>query len=35
MDGRSTTRCFTLLGGNLVTWKNEKQNVVARSSTKA
>ncbi|WKA11440.1 hypothetical protein VitviT2T_028937 [Vitis vinifera] len=31
-DRRSTSGYFTFVGGNLVTWKNKKQNVVARSS---
>ena len=31
MDRRSTTGYCTFLGGNLVTWRNKKQNVVARS----
>ncbi|RVW66682.1 Retrovirus-related Pol polyprotein from transposon RE1 [Vitis vinifera] len=29
---RSTSGYFTFVGGNLVTWKRKKQNVVARSS---
>lgn len=32
VDKRSTTEYCTFLGGNLVTWRNKKQNVVARSS---
>ncbi|RVW25573.1 Retrovirus-related Pol polyprotein from transposon RE1 [Vitis vinifera] len=31
-DRRSTSSYFTFVGGNLVTWKSKKQNVVARSS---
>ncbi|RVW41891.1 Retrovirus-related Pol polyprotein from transposon RE1 [Vitis vinifera] len=31
-DKRSTSSYFTFVGGNLVTWKSKKQNVVARSS---
>lgn len=34
-DRRSTSGYFTFLGGNLVTWKSKKQNVVARSSAEA
>ncbi|RVW66052.1 Retrovirus-related Pol polyprotein from transposon RE1 [Vitis vinifera] len=34
-DRRSTSRYFTFVGGNLVTWKSKKQNVVARSSAEA
>ncbi|XP_068304271.1 secreted RxLR effector protein 161-like [Pyrus communis] len=34
-DRRSTTGYFTFVAGNLVTWRNKKQNVVARSTTKA
>ncbi|XP_052185323.1 uncharacterized protein LOC127796967 [Diospyros lotus] len=33
-DRRSTSRYCTFVGGNLVTWRNKKQNVVARSSAK-
>ena len=35
MDRRSTIGYCTFLGGNLVTWRNKKQNVVARSSTES
>ncbi|KAL6323460.1 hypothetical protein AAG906_039030 [Vitis piasezkii] len=31
-DRRSTSGYFTFVGGNLVTWKIKKRNVVARSS---
>ena len=34
-DRRSTTGFCTFVGGNLVTWKSKKQNVVARSSAEA
>ncbi|RVW69129.1 Retrovirus-related Pol polyprotein from transposon RE1 [Vitis vinifera] len=34
-DRRSTFGYFTFVGGNLVTWKSKKQNVVARSSAEA
>nr|CAN70109.1 hypothetical protein VITISV_001696 [Vitis vinifera] len=34
-DRRSTSGYFTFVGGNLVTWKSKKQNVVTRSSAKA
>ncbi|RVW83369.1 Retrovirus-related Pol polyprotein from transposon TNT 1-94 [Vitis vinifera] len=34
-DRRSTSGYFTFVGGNLVTWKSKKQNVIARSSTEA
>ena len=32
-DRRFTSGYFIFVGGNLVTWKSKKQNVVARSST--
>ena len=35
VDRRSTSGCCTFLGGNLVTWRSKKQNVVAWSSAKA
>jgi hypothetical protein len=34
-DRRSTLGYFTFVGGNLVTWRSKKQNVVARSSAEA
>ncbi|RVX13689.1 Retrovirus-related Pol polyprotein from transposon RE1 [Vitis vinifera] len=34
-DRRSTSGYFTFVGGNLVTWKSKKQNVVACSSAEA
>ena len=34
-DRRSTSGYFTLVGGNLVTWKSKKQEVVALSSAEA
>ena len=34
-DRRSTSSYFTFVGGNLVTWKSKKHNVVARSSVEA
>ncbi|RVW51857.1 Retrovirus-related Pol polyprotein from transposon TNT 1-94 [Vitis vinifera] len=34
-DRRSTSGYFTFVGGNLMTWKSKKQNVVARSSAEA
>ncbi|RDY14081.1 putative mitochondrial protein, partial [Mucuna pruriens] len=34
-DRRSTSGYCTYVWGNLVTWRNKKQNVVARSSAKA
>ena len=34
-DRRSTSGYFTFVGGNLVTWKSKKQNVITHSSAKA
>ena len=34
-DRRSTSGYCTFVGGNLVTWRSKKQNVVARSSAEA
>jgi len=34
-DRRSTSDYFTLVGGNLVTWRSKKQKVVALSSAEA
>jgi len=34
-DRRSTSGYFTLVGGNLVTWRSKKQKVVALSSAEA
>ena len=34
-DKRSTSGYFTFVGGNLVTWRSKKQNVVALSSAEA
>jgi hypothetical protein len=34
-DRRSTSGYCTFVGGNLVTWRSKKQNVVARSTAKA
>ncbi|CAL8998460.1 unnamed protein product [Prunus brigantina] len=34
-DRRSTSGYFTFVGGNLVTWRSKKQNVVSRSSAKS
>jgi Reverse transcriptase (RNA-dependent DNA polymerase) len=35
MDRKSTAGYFTFVGGNLVTWKSKKQNVVALSSAES
>ena len=34
-DRKSTSGYFTLVGGNLVTWKTKKQKVIALSSVEA
>ena len=34
-DRRTTSYYFTFVGGNLMTWKSKKQNIVALSSTEA
>jgi len=34
-DRMSTAGYFTFVGGNLVTWRSKKQQVVARSSAEA
>ena len=34
-DRQSTSRCFTFVGGKLVTWRSKKHAVVAKSSAKA
>ena len=35
VDRRATSGYCTFLGGNLVTWRSKKQNVVARSSAES
>ena len=35
VDRHSISSYYTFLGGNLVTWRSKKQNVVERSSAKA
>ncbi|RVW91355.1 Retrovirus-related Pol polyprotein from transposon RE1 [Vitis vinifera] len=35
VDRRSTSRYCSFVGGNLVTWRSKKHNVVARSSAEA
>jgi len=35
LDRISTSRYCMFLGGNLITWRSKKQNVVALSSAKA
>ena len=35
MDRRSTIGYCTFIGGNLVTWRSKKQNVVVRSSAES
>ncbi|XP_019079594.1 uncharacterized mitochondrial protein AtMg00810-like [Vitis vinifera] len=35
VDRRSISGCCSFVGGNLVTWRSKKQNVVARSSAEA
>ncbi|CAL8167694.1 unnamed protein product [Prunus armeniaca] len=34
-DRRSASSYFTFVGGNLVTWRSKKQNLVSRSSAEA
>ncbi|CAL8088305.1 unnamed protein product [Prunus armeniaca] len=34
-DRRSTSGYFTFVGGNLVTWRSQKQNIVSRSSAES
>ena len=35
VDRRSTIAYYTFDGGNLTTWRSKKQNIVAKSCTKA
>ncbi|XP_017187720.1 uncharacterized mitochondrial protein AtMg00810-like [Malus domestica] len=35
IDGKSTTGYCTFVGGNIVTWKSKKQQVITRSSAEA
>lgn len=35
VDQRSTSRYYSFIRGNLVTWKSKKQNVVPRSNAEA
>lgn len=35
MDKKSTSRSFTFVGGNMVTWRSKKSNVALLSNAKA